>query len=170
MIKVVSMLLCFFFSLNVSAQFKSATVGIDGLTCSMCSFGVQKSIEKLKFIQKVKVDLNSNLAYIEFKDGAMVDMNEVIKSIYDAGFSVRNLTALFSFNESTTPTSPFFQFEHYTYIVLEQRTGKIQTNTVEVQFVDKKFSDTKEYKKHKSTIDKASQNLLEQLHYFVVII
>jgi copper chaperone CopZ len=169
MMKVVSVLLCFIFSLNVSAQFKSATVGIDGLTCSMCSLGVQKSIEKLKFIQEVKVDLNANTAYIEFKDAVMVDMKEVIKSIYDAGFSVRNLTARYSFNESTTPTSPFFQFENYTYIVLEQRAGKILTNTVEVQFVDKKFSDTRDYKKHKSTIDKTSKNLLEQLHYFVII-
>lgn len=91
-------------SLTCSAQFKSAMIGVNGLTCSACTRTVEMSIRKLAFVESVSMNLENTEGLITFKSGGEVDINKVAKAVYDAGFSVRYLKAVFTFsNEKVGP-------------------------------------------------------------------
>src|SRR5690606_2438006 len=83
------------FSTSGQAQ-QSAQLGINGLTCSMCSYSVENSIKKLPFIRSIKMDLNSNIAILEFYEGKPVNFEAIALKVIDAGFAVRFLKAKFS--------------------------------------------------------------------------
>ena len=85
-------------------QFKSVEMGIDGLTCSMCSRSVEMSLVKLDFIDRVEMDLNSNRSEIFFNEGMYVSIDKVAQAVIDAGFSVAYLNASFDFKEQSINT------------------------------------------------------------------
>jgi copper chaperone CopZ len=88
-------------SFSASAQFKVAKLNVLGLTCSACSFGTEKSIRRLKFVEDVKIDLNTNIAEITFKKGEPVSIEQLVKKVYDAGFSVGKVSATYHFTNET---------------------------------------------------------------------
>jgi copper chaperone CopZ len=83
--------LAFFFSVPASAQIQSATLKASGLTCSMCSKAIFKSLQKVSSIQKVDVDIEKSEYTIAFKPGAAVVLDDVKKAVESAGFSVASL-------------------------------------------------------------------------------
>jgi cation transport ATPase len=89
------LLLCFQVGI---AQIISANIGINGLHCSACSYGTEKSIRKLSFVKDVKMDLNGHMAEITFKEGTKPDFDALVQKVYDAGFSVRSVYVIFNFS------------------------------------------------------------------------
>jgi copper chaperone CopZ len=69
----------------------SAEIGVNGLTCSMCSRSVELAIKKLDFVEGVEMDLEKAHAIIKFKPEAIIDFKKIAKAVKDAGFSVRFL-------------------------------------------------------------------------------
>lgn len=84
-----------------AAAFKSAVVTIDGLTCSMCSYGVEQSLRKLDFIDDVVMDLNSNTARITFDQKEEISVSDIAKGVRNAGFSVRSLVCVAEIEEQS---------------------------------------------------------------------
>jgi copper chaperone CopZ len=161
-------LVLFFAPYFASAQFISAQMQIDGLTCSMCSYSVEKSVQKLGFVKKVQVDLNSNLATIEFKEAKNVNIRDLIKAVKDAGFSVNSLIASFKVNGSNSENKPYILHEGCTYFILQER--RALNGLVELEFIEKEFSDKENYKKYRSIIETKLSNItLRESYYFVVI-
>ena len=62
-----------------------------GLTCSMCSYSTQKSLEKLDFIKSITPDLEATSFKLEFKDDAFVDFDLIQEKVEDAGFLLAQL-------------------------------------------------------------------------------
>ena len=89
------------FSLPATAQIQSATLKASGLTCSMCSKAIYKSLQKVSTIQKVDVDIEKSEYTIAFKPGAAVELDEVKKAVESAGFSVSAMKV----NARLEPTS-----------------------------------------------------------------
>jgi copper chaperone CopZ len=157
-------------SVASSGQFKSASLAIDGLTCSMCSYSVERSIKKLKFVSTVSVDLNSNIAKVEFKPDSKTDIRNLIKSVRDAGFTVRQLTAQFNLSAPLKTDEPFFHFNNDMFIVLNPIKNEAVQGIIEVQFIEKSFSETALYKKYKAVIEKFSSDHFTNSSYYVVFI
>lgn len=88
---ILSMLLLF--SLTGAAQFKSAMIGVNGLTCSACTRSVEMSIRKLKFVKEVEMNLENTEGKIIFTDNIPVDISKIAQAVRDAGFSVRYVKA-----------------------------------------------------------------------------
>jgi copper chaperone CopZ len=87
------------FLFNVSAllaQFSKVEIGVDGLTCSMCTRSTELSIRKLDFVDSVKMDLTNTNGVITFKKGMPVSVEKIAQAVKNAGFSVRYLKADFS--------------------------------------------------------------------------
>lgn len=76
------------FSLPAAAQIQSASLKASGLTCSMCSKAIYKSLQKVSTIQKVDVNIETSEYTIAFKPGAAIELDEVKKAVENAGFSV----------------------------------------------------------------------------------
>lgn len=92
MIKNLLILFIILYPCRIFAQLDSVEIGVNGLTCSMCSYSVEYSLKKLEEIQSVNMDLNSNIARVYFKSGGAVDFEALAKKVKESGFSVRHIS------------------------------------------------------------------------------
>lgn len=63
-------------------------VQIDGMTCSLCSKNVQDQLEKLNYIKKISIELNTNIAVLIVDTTDVVDIEAIAKAVWNAGFTV----------------------------------------------------------------------------------
>lgn len=70
---------------------KKVTLVASGLTCSMCSKAIFKSLTKLDFVEEVKVDIEKSKYILSFKSDSKVDIAQIKKAVTDAGFGVKSL-------------------------------------------------------------------------------
>ena len=66
----------------------TASLKVTGLTCSMCSFSVQKGLEKIQSIKTIEPNLEETTFKIIFKDDVFVDFNLIENAVLDAGFFI----------------------------------------------------------------------------------
>ena len=83
------------FNLGYSQSFYS-NLKATGLTCAMCSYSTQKSLEKLDFIESIIPDLEATSFKLEFKDGDFVDFDLIQEKVEDAGFFVGSIEIVFN--------------------------------------------------------------------------
>ncbi len=75
-------ILALFLALN------NITLKVKGLTCSMCSLSVKKSIEKVYFVDKVDANVEEVTYNIVFKKDYYVDFFAIENAVLDAGFDI----------------------------------------------------------------------------------
>jgi cation transport ATPase len=92
--KVLVIFMAFMFTQVIWAKVTSVQIGVDGLTCSMCTRSVEMAIKKLTFVEVVNMDLTQTKGTITFKAGQNVNFKQLAKAVKDAGFSVRYLKAI----------------------------------------------------------------------------
>lgn len=156
-------------SLSLQAQFLKAKLGITGLTCSLCSYSVEKSIRQLPFVHDIKMDLNESRVEVIFKANKLVSLHSLIQKVYDAGFSVSELKAVFAFNEQLVEDNYLFNYadENYCFI---QTGKKLLVGEVTLTIIDKRFFLKKEFKEWKSLQEQASTSNKEtKINYFVTL-
>lgn len=133
----------------VHAQFAKASLQASGLTCAMCSKAVKVALEKVPFVQEVKVDIKNQQYNMVFKEGSNVDFDALSKAVDDAGFSVASLKATGNFNNIRASKDSHAQVAglniHFLNGNDEQLNGE-KTITI----VDKDFLSAKEFKKYAS--------------------
>lgn len=76
---------------SAKADLLSIKIGINGLTCSMCSRTVEKSLLQLPFIDRVEMNLATTEARVLVKENFVISIKEIARSVKDAGFSVRSV-------------------------------------------------------------------------------
>ncbi|GBD03948.1 Lead, cadmium, zinc and mercury-transporting ATPase [bacterium HR19] len=83
--------LCFFFMLfqaeNVFA--KKIILQVDGLSCPLCSFGLESKLKRKEGIKNVKIILSEGKVIVEASND--IDSNDLKKIVEDSGFSLRKL-------------------------------------------------------------------------------
>lgn len=120
----------------VWGQFSSATIGINGLTCSMCSYSVESAIRPLLFVKSIEMDLNKNVATIFFKEGSKPDFNKLVKKVFEAGFSVRFVVANLNVEKAIQNESLLVQDKTYKIINFSQ---EIPVGEVKLKLLGKGF-------------------------------
>ena len=82
---------------NVNIQRNEIVFKVKGLVCSFCAQGLQKSLSKLKFIDKKKyqkgvyVDIENQYTLVAVKDGSKIKIDDAVSAIVDAGYEVDNI-------------------------------------------------------------------------------
>ena len=71
-----------------SAAHASMKVTVNGMVCSFCAQGIEKSISKMGETKAVFVDLKNKVVVIEPKDGKILNEKEISAEIKDAGYDV----------------------------------------------------------------------------------
>ena len=128
------------------AQIKSATLIASGLTCSMCSKSIYKSVTKLPFVKDVVADVEKSSFEITFKEGSKPSFDEVKKAVQDAGFSVASLTAVIFFNNETISNNAGVTVGGANLQFINVST-QILNGDKTIKVVDKNYLPAKEYKK-----------------------
>ena len=134
-------------SIPAIAQMKSATLTASGLTCSMCSKSIYKSLEKVPFIQSVSADVEKSSFAVVFKEGKEVSLDAVKKAVTDAGFSVASMKVTANFNSEQVKNDAHISLggSNFHFMnVKEQNLQGEKTMTV----IDKNFLPAKDYKKY----------------------
>ena len=150
-------------------QFKSASIGINGLTCSMCSRSVEISLVKLDFIDRVVMDLNSNQCDIFFNEDEHVSVDKIAQAVIDAGFSVAYLNAWFDFNGKSISTDSCWNYAYDTYQFLNIKQPKLE-GKMNLKFIGTNFLSRGEMKKWKTQLSEAKKKLCDQNGgYFVTL-
>ncbi|MGP8214674.1 MAG: heavy-metal-associated domain-containing protein [Bacteroidia bacterium] len=149
---IVCSLFFLLFSLTNNAQFISAEVGIDGLTCSACQRSVEISIRKLGFVQDVQMNLENTNGIITFRPGAKVDIEKIAKAVINAGFSVRYLNAAYRPETSISISENYcLLYKGNGYQFVKVSPTQLNNDTV-LKFIGKEFLPVKEYKKWKDIL------------------
>ncbi len=73
------------------AQIKSAEIVASGLTCSMCSKAIFKSLEKLSFVDSVKVNIETSTYILTLSNSKEVKIEDIKEAVYGAGFAIAKL-------------------------------------------------------------------------------
>ena len=118
-------------------------VGVNGLTCSMCSRSVEMSIRHLDFVDSVAMSLERTEGRIYFKSGALVNLKKIAEAVVDAGFSVRFLRLEFSFKDVPVAPDGSFTFQGQSYQWLQFKDGSA-TGNVALKLIDEGFMPKKE--------------------------
>lgn len=160
-----ALLLC---SLTQSyAGLKWADVGVNGLTCSMCSRSVEMSIRRLWFVDSVAMSLETTEARIFFKSNEPVDLRQLAKAVVNAGFSVRFIKLQLDFSDIPVSADGSFVFQGQRFEWLDF-AAKLNT-PVALQLVDEYFLPKKQSaewrKKLTSREVTASRNVLHVVQH-----
>mgnify|MGYP000010919942 FL=1 len=79
---------------NVNIKRNEIVFKVKGLVCSFCAQGLQKSLSKLKFIDKKKyqkgvyIDIENQYTLVAVKDGSKIKIDDAVSAIIDAGYAV----------------------------------------------------------------------------------
>lgn len=74
-----------------AAQAETIKASVNGLVCSFCATGIEKTFKAEPAVNQVHVDLDSKLVTIGIKDGQKMDDATVTKLITDAGYTVTGI-------------------------------------------------------------------------------
>jgi len=103
---VLSLLLSFTVTERANAQQKienpDITVGINGMSCPFCAYGVTKKLKKLEGVITVYVSVDKGTADIELNAGTILSEEQILNAVADAGFEVRSIEY---HNEEAKPES-----------------------------------------------------------------
>ena len=160
------------FSFSASGQILQIALGVDGLTCPMCSRGVEKSLLKLTFIEKVEMDLEKTEATIYVKKNVAVSLNDIVKKVCDAGFSTRFLKIQMNMAMVNQPTPSCLNYGGISYII--SGSGKINlTGNVWLRIADKQFMNPREFQAFENMVTSSdticsSENFREAHHVIIL--
>jgi len=74
------------------ARAETIVASVNGMVCSICVSGIEKSFRKNPAVEKVNVDLEAGKVTVDTKPGAKLDDATVTKTIINAGYAVTEIT------------------------------------------------------------------------------
>lgn len=135
------------FSLAASAQVTEVSLQASGLTCSMCSNAINKSLKTIGFVEKVDANIKTSTFQVTFKPGSKVDFDQLKKKVEDAGFFVAKLEANIRFDNNVIEADEHLSRNGITFHFLNAK-GQTLNGIKTVRIMDKGFVPAKEYKKN----------------------
>ncbi len=148
--KTIFFLIAGIISLASNAQVTKVSIQASGLTCSMCSNSINKSLKTIDFVENVNSNIKTSSFEITFKNGSNVDFDKLKKKVEDAGFTVANFLATVNFNNVQVKNNQPVKIGDKTFHILNAKDQSL-SGTKQVRIVDKGFVSNKEYKKNSLT-------------------
>ncbi len=137
------------FSFKINAQVTKVNLQASGLTCSMCSNAINKSLKSLNFVDKIDANIKNATFDITFKTGSTIDFDKLKKKVEDAGFFVSNFIISIHFDNlnitNDTQVNVGFAIFHFLNVNNQTLSGNKT-----IRLLDKGFVSVKEYKKNSS--------------------
>jgi len=71
------------------AQAPEYSLGVDGMSCPFCVYGLEKQLKKLEGVTGVETDLEQGEILVSMKDGETLQRDSVDQAVTRAGFTMR---------------------------------------------------------------------------------
>ncbi len=134
-------------SLNTSAQITSVNLQASGLTCSMCSNAISKSLQDIDYVEKVTANIKTSSFTITFKQASKVNLDDIKNKVEDAGFSVAKLQADVVFSNALVQKDKHVMAAGTTFHFLNA-AGTTLNGTKTITVVDRGFVNSKTFKQN----------------------
>jgi copper chaperone CopZ len=131
------------------AQFETANLQANGLTCAMCSNAINKALQKVPFVESVKPDIKNSSFGIVFKKDAEVDIDALKDAVEDAGFSIGSLKLTVNFHEVKIADDQHVKIGNDNFHFLNVKS-QVLNGEQTIAIVDKNFVTEKQFKKYSS--------------------
>jgi copper chaperone CopZ len=155
------LILAVLFSLAVKAQITKVSLQASGLTCSMCSNAINKSLKSLDFVDRVDANIKNSTFDILIKPNSVVDFDKLKNKVEDAGFFVANFTATINFEKLTVLNDTHINVGATVFHFINVKE-QILSGDKTIRLLDKGFVSAKEYKKNSSLTKMACYKTGEQ--------
>ena len=151
---------------NSMAGISWADIGVNGLTCSMCTRSVEMSIRRLNFVDTVVMSLEAAEGRIYFDTSTPVNFEQLAKAVVNAGFSVRFIKVQFNFNDIEIGTDGMFSYQGqgFKWIDFKTKPDKAQ---VALQLIDEGFLPKKESTQLKKKINSSKAPATQKILHVI---
>jgi mercuric ion binding protein len=65
-------------------------LGVDGLACPFCAYGIEKRLTKVEGVTDVQVDVGESVVRVTLEDGKTLSEAQARQAINEAGFTLRS--------------------------------------------------------------------------------
>ncbi len=80
-------------------------VGVDGLACPFCAYGVEKQLSRVSGVREVETDIAKGVVVLRVEPGASLDEGAVRDAVRKAGFTPRSFGPRENDTDSEAPKS-----------------------------------------------------------------
>ena len=78
------------FSVAALAADKSYVLGVDGLACPFCAYGIEKRLNKVDGVTGVEVDIGKSTVRVTLQEGKTLSEVQARQAVDEAGFTLRS--------------------------------------------------------------------------------
>lgn len=72
------------------AESPAYVVGVDGLACPFCAYGIEKQLSRIDGVETIDVDIETGRVIVTMRDGATLDEATARGAVEAAGFDLRD--------------------------------------------------------------------------------
>ena len=143
--KILLLILALSLSGYIQAQVTKVSLQASGLTCSMCSNAINKSLKSIDFVDKVDANIKTSTFEITFKPGRQIDFDRLKKKVESAGFAVASFIATYNFNHLGIKNGGHVKIGDMMFMFLNVKDQELE-GIRNIRIIDKGFVSAKEYK------------------------
>lgn len=77
-------------SVAALAANKHYVLGVDGLACPFCAYGIEKRLNKVDGVTGVEVDIGTSTVRVTLQDGKTLSEAQARQAVDEAGFTLRS--------------------------------------------------------------------------------
>lgn len=66
-------------------------VKLDGLACTFCAYNLEKKLKRVESVESLKILVNAGVADLKIKEGKLIDIDGLKKTVKDGGFTPREI-------------------------------------------------------------------------------
>lgn len=74
-----------------AVEHPDVTIGVEGLACPICAYGLEKSLKKIDTVQAVSIHIKDGEVRMKLRDGAAIVEGDIRKAVVDAGFTLTTI-------------------------------------------------------------------------------
>ncbi len=89
---LLTMLVVLYCNPMVYAASAEYQLGVDGVACPFCVYGIEKQLSKLEGIELIETDIQKGLVILIMGDGSTLSEAAISDAVTKAGFSLRSFT------------------------------------------------------------------------------
>ena len=78
------------FSVAALASDNHYVLGVDGLACPFCAFGIEKRLNKVDGVTDIEVDIADSLVRVTLQEGKTLTEARAREAVKEAGFTLRS--------------------------------------------------------------------------------
>ncbi|MDK8462329.1 heavy-metal-associated domain-containing protein [Marinobacter sp. SS13-12] len=93
MIKKLSLLVAtLVFSIAALADDNGYVLGVDGLACPFCAYGIEKRLNRIDGVTDVQVDVGESVVHVTMQEGKTLTEARASQAVDEAGFTLRSFS------------------------------------------------------------------------------